>query len=43
MTKEGQFISGYFAMEIAEGKFAPPVNIDPGPWYKKYGAAWAPK
>jgi branched-chain amino acid transport system substrate-binding protein len=43
MTKEGQFISGYFAMEIADGKFAPPVNIDPGPWYKKYGAAWAPK
>ncbi len=43
MTKEGQFISGYFAMEIADGKFTPPVNIDPSPWYKKYGAAWAPK
>jgi len=43
MTKEGQFISGYFAMEIADGKFASPANIDPGPWYKKYGAAWAPK
>jgi branched-chain amino acid transport system substrate-binding protein len=43
MTKEGQFISGYFAMEIADGKFAQPLNIDPGPWYKKYGAAWGPK
>jgi branched-chain amino acid transport system substrate-binding protein len=43
MLKEGQFISGYFAMEIAGGKFAQPVNIDPGPWYKKYGATWTPK
>ena len=43
MTKEGQFLSGYFAVEISEGKFSPPINIDPGPWYKKYGASWAPK
>ena len=43
MTKEGQFLSGYFAMEIAEGKFAQPIDIDPRPWYKKYGATWVPK
>ncbi len=43
MTKEGQFLSGYFAMEVADGKFAPPINIDPAPWYKKYGSAWTPK
>jgi branched-chain amino acid transport system substrate-binding protein len=43
MTKEGQFLSGYFAMEVIEGKFASPVNIDPAPWYKKYGASWGPK
>ncbi len=43
MTPEGQFLSGYFAMEVSGGKFGPPINIDPVPWYKKYGAAWAPK
>jgi branched-chain amino acid transport system substrate-binding protein len=43
MTKEGQFLSGYFAMEVAEGKFGSPVNIDPRPWYQKYGASWMPK
>jgi hypothetical protein len=30
-------------MEIAEGKFAQPIDIDPRPWYKKYGATWVPK
>jgi branched-chain amino acid transport system substrate-binding protein len=43
LTKEGQFLSGYFAMEVVEGKFAAPVNIDPKPWYEKYGATWVPE
>lgn len=43
MTKEGQFLSGYFAMEVDEGKFGKPVDIDPRPWYQKYGATWTPK
>ena len=43
MTKEGQFLSGYFAMEIADAKFGQPVDIDPRPWYKKYGATLIPK
>ncbi len=40
VTPEGQFISGYFAMAIRDGKFAEPINIDPAPWYKKYGSTW---
>jgi branched-chain amino acid transport system substrate-binding protein len=43
LTKEGQFLSGYFAMEVVEGKFVSPVDIDPRPWYKKYGATWVPE
>lgn len=43
MTKEGQFLSGFFAMEVAEGKFGQPADIDPLPWYQKYGATWTPK
>ncbi len=43
MTKEGQFLSGYFAMEVTEGKFGKPIDIDPRPWYQKYGATWTPK
>jgi len=43
IMKEGQFLSGYFAMEVVEGKFASPVDIDPRPWYTKYGATWMPE
>jgi branched-chain amino acid transport system substrate-binding protein len=43
MTEEGQFISGYFAMTVDDGKFGEPINIDPAPWYKKYGATWMPE
>ncbi|MBN1381081.1 MAG: ABC transporter substrate-binding protein [Deltaproteobacteria bacterium] len=40
VTPEGQFISGYFAIAIRDNKFVDPINIDPAPWYKKYGATW---
>jgi len=43
LTKEGQFLSGYFAMTVENGRFGDPVNIDPRPWYTKYGATWMPK
>jgi len=43
VTSEGQFISGYFAIQILDGKFTDPINIDPGPWYEKYGATWMPE
>jgi branched-chain amino acid transport system substrate-binding protein len=43
LMKGGQFLSGYFAMEVVAGKFASPVDIDPRPWYTKYGATWMPQ
>jgi branched-chain amino acid transport system substrate-binding protein len=43
ITPEGQFISGYFAIEANNGKFSDPINIDPGPWYEKYGATYMPE
>ncbi len=43
LTPEGQFISGYFAIQILDNKFTDPINIDPGPWYDKYGATWLPE
>jgi branched-chain amino acid transport system substrate-binding protein len=43
VTKEGQFLSGFFAMEVVESKFGSPVDIDPRPWYKKFGATWVPE
>ena len=43
LLKEGQFLSGYFAMEVDNGKFSPAIDIDPKPWYTKYGATWVPE
>ncbi len=43
ITPEGQFISGYYAMEVLNGKFSDPIEIDPIPWYEKYGATYMPE
>jgi len=43
MLKEGQFISANYVMGVVDGKFIPPMEADPRPWYKKYGPAWLPE
>jgi hypothetical protein len=30
-------------MEVDNGKFSPAIDIDPKPWYTKYGATWVPE